>query len=68
MKRKNKIIFGAIAIILVFISAFIGFFLLSDVGETYSFATRFVLRFPLTFTPVFTILAILNLLKNDKDE
>ena len=66
MKRKNKIVFGIVTIILVMISACIGFWLLGDRGETYSFTVRFVLRFFLIATPVFTMLAVINLLKKDK--
>lgn len=66
MKRKNKIILGVIAILLVLLSALIGLWLLSDVGEAYAFGTQFVFRFFLIITPAFVILTIINLLKKDK--
>lgn len=65
MKRKNKIIIGIVTIIFAMISACIGFWLLGGKREAYSFTVRFVLRFFLMVTPVFTILAVINLLKRD---
>ncbi|HIU77452.1 MAG TPA: hypothetical protein IAC62_16305 [Candidatus Pelethocola excrementipullorum] len=66
MKRKNKIAFGIISIVLAMTSAGIGFGLLGDIGDTYSFTVKFVLRFFFIATAVFTVLAVINLLKKDK--
>lgn len=66
MKRKSKIIFGIVTILFAMISAGISFWLLSDIGETYTFMVRFIFRFFLMVAPIFTTLAVINLLKEDK--
>ena len=61
MGRKGKVAFGITTVILAFISSAIGLWLLSEVN--YDFSTRFIMRFFLIFTPVFTILSVINFLK-----
>lgn len=63
MSRKAKIIYGMLAIILVFISSAIGLWLLGN-GDHNS-RSRFIMQFFLIVTPTIVVLAIINLLRKD---
>ena len=63
MSRKAKIIYGILAIILVFISSAIGLGLLAN-GD-YNGRSRFIIQFFLMVTPTIVVLAIINLLRKD---
>ncbi len=67
MTRKGRLIFGWVLIIHSYIVAGVGFWLLAHVlTDAYSFGVRFIFHFVIGFSPVFTTLTIINLLKKEK--